>query len=113
MWTMSAELAILLARAMLWLENVNAFIFGDLRPASGAGARRLLTMRDDSCPTRWLLVTDDGPQIPRPTQSQSPSASPGPTEAPQALASGGLTTGSPQTKRDYAAHGGTVAMVTV
>lgn len=25
MWTMSAELAILLARAMLWLENVNVF----------------------------------------------------------------------------------------
>jgi hypothetical protein len=30
MWTISAELAILLARAMLWLENVNAFIFGVL-----------------------------------------------------------------------------------
>ena len=40
-------------------------------------------------------------------------ASPGPTEAPQVLASGGLTTGSPQTKRDYAAHGGTVAMMAV
>lgn len=31
MWTMSAELAILLARAMLWLENVNVFIFGVMR----------------------------------------------------------------------------------
>ena len=40
-------------------------------------------------------------------------ASPGPTEAPQTLAFGGLTTGSPQTKRDYAAHGGTVAMMVV
>jgi hypothetical protein len=28
MGTMSAELAILLAWAMLWLESVNAFIFG-------------------------------------------------------------------------------------
>jgi hypothetical protein len=40
-------------------------------------------------------------------------ASPGPTEAPQALSFGELTTGSPQTKRDYAAHGGTVAMIVV
>ena len=31
MGTMSAELAILLAWAMLWLESVNAFIFGDLK----------------------------------------------------------------------------------
>jgi hypothetical protein len=40
-------------------------------------------------------------------------ASPSPTEAPQVLASGGLTPGSPQTKRDYVAHGGTVAMMVV
>jgi hypothetical protein len=37
----------------------------------------------------------------------------GPTETPQALACGRLTTGSPQTKRDYAAHGGTFAMMAV
>lgn len=36
MGTMSAELAILLAWAMLWLESVNAFIFGRLHGITAA-----------------------------------------------------------------------------
>jgi hypothetical protein len=76
------------------------------------GCSGLLTLRDDS----WPDLVDAGCG---PTASDSAPgatavlirASPGPTETPQALACGGLTTGSPQTKRDYAAHGGTVTMM--
>jgi hypothetical protein len=84
----------------------------DLCSANGMSARRLLTVRYDSAPLDgcWMRTTasDSVPgAIAEPVR-----AWPGPTEAPQALASG-VTTGSPRTKRDYAAHDGTVAMTVV
>ena len=86
---------------------------GDLRSASGTGARHFFTLRDDSWPDSIAASCARLPQIPADAIAEPVCASPGPTEAPQTLAFGGLTTGSPQTKRDYAAHGGTVAMMVV
>ena len=74
-----------------------------LRSASNTGARRLLTLRDDSWPDlmaadRWTAASDSAPgAVPI-------RASPGPTEAPQALASGGLTTGEGRPTDEHFSH---------
>ena len=68
--------------------------------------------RDDSWPDSMAascgtIAPDSAPEaIAEPVR-----ASPGRQESPQVLASGGLTTGSPQTKQNCAAPGGTVAMM--
>jgi hypothetical protein len=84
-----------------------------MRSASGTGARHFFTLRDDSWPDSMAAGCGRLPQIPRPTQSPSPPAPRRAPQKPTTLAFGRLTTGSPQTKRDYAAHGGTVAMMVV
>ena len=83
---------------------------GDLRSASNTGGRHSLTLCDDSRPDLMSTGCRRLPHIPRDTIAEPVRASPGPTESLQALASAGLTTGSPQTKQDVACqqHGTTL-----
>jgi hypothetical protein len=99
----------LCAAALLHSPICQPHGIGDLRSASGTGARHFFTLRDDSWPDSMAAgLRTIAPDSPPGAIAEPVRASPGPTKAPQTLAFGGLTTGSPQTKRDYAAHGGTV-----